>query len=145
MEFERKRIRPPELKLGVPLLQEELVPFALAHARTLHSRDGHLLHGAFERWELGFLRGRNPNQALANWEVITRAFESFVEDHPGCNRQDVIELAYIVSAGPEDNESSADYTEVRSIFRRERDKLPPRLREARPLTEEELARLLDAD
>ena len=145
MQFDRKRIRAPEIKRGGPLLYDELAPLALAHARKLYSRVGHLLYDAFEQWELGFLRDRNPNQSLADWEVIARTFESSIEDHPGWNRKEVIELVCVVSTGAEHDEPSTDDAEVRKIFQRERDKLRLQLRKARPLTEAKLARLLDIE
>lgn len=78
-------------------------------ARSIYGRVGFLLHQTFEKWELGFMRDTHPQVELLIWEAIAQAYESYVSDHPECDKKLVCSWLASLSTGHRSKE--AEYPE----------------------------------
>jgi hypothetical protein len=77
-------------------------------ARSLYERVGLHIYDSFEQWELGFMRDLQPQNEMFVWEAIAQAYESWIGDHPNCDKADVAgKLAGISMGGKFDAEVEA--------------------------------------
>jgi hypothetical protein len=113
-----EKVNPDDLKPGPIRHPGGLDQVLTKWARSLYERIGFHLYPSFEQWELGFMRDAQPQREMFVWEAIAAAYETYLKDHPGCDKEIVATTLAGLSAGGTFDTETPETDTLRALWQR---------------------------